>query len=367
MKDAVVGIVGGYGRIGTETAKTLAQGAGCRILIGGRDAGRGQALAESLGGNTSAWAVDAMDPSSLFAFCERCDLVVNCAGPSRLIDGKVALAAIESGAHYVDVGGYDSMQSILESRDVDITTEKQQIIISSGMFPGLTEVFPRYIAGSYFDEVDTLAFYYAGCGDFSYSGAYDLICGMEEGASHPLTYYDNGLIKKEGAPPKKVRLPPPVGEVTAHLSMNNKARAMAEAAHLKTARFYSAFMGESLGACLFKLNQSPGGRAENERVEAAKALVAASRQDLVTREPCHMMHLIMEGRQSGKKRKVESTLCFTDAHRTSGIAAAGAVLAVLGGTARSHGGFLLHQSVESVQFMGMCEAQGLVPRTTIIA
>ncbi|VVS94557.1 saccharopine dehydrogenase family protein [Desulfoluna spongiiphila] len=367
MNDVVVGVVGGYGRIGTETAGALAGTPGCRLLIGGRNEDRGRALADSLGNCASARAVDVREPGSLAAFCEGCDLVVNCAGPSRLMGDKVALAALDSGTHYVDVGGYDSMYSLLESRAEEIAEKKLHAIVSSGMFPGLTEVFPQYVAATYFDEVDTLAFYYAGRGDFSYSGAYDLICGLEEGAGNPLTYYDHGLIKKENGPPQKVTLPAPVGEAMAHLSMNNKARAMAEASKIGTARFYSAFLGESLGRFLFQFSQSAGVRSEEERVAAAKALVDASHQDVHSLAPCHMMHLAMGGRWAGKKREVTSTLCFDDAHRMSGVVAAGAVRAILGGTARRNGGFLLSQSVDAVRFMAVCKEAGIEPRTTVMA
>ena len=100
-----IGIAGAYGATGSLVVNRLAATTEHELLLGGRSAERGTQLAAKLGDRASARAVDVMNPASLAAFCDACDLLVNCAGPSHLVLDRVARVAVERRTGLVDVGG----------------------------------------------------------------------------------------------------------------------------------------------------------------------------------------------------------------------------------------------------------------------
>lgn len=98
-------VTGANKGIGFEIARQLAH-AGVRVILGARDASRGQAAAESLetqGLPVSAITLDVTDPSSIAASAAaihaeygRLDILVNNAGVFEFVDGPPGRASLES-------------------------------------------------------------------------------------------------------------------------------------------------------------------------------------------------------------------------------------------------------------------------------
>jgi len=86
FQDKVIVVIGAAGGIGAALCRLLAA-EGARLMLGGRDAGRLQALADELGSEATAAPVDATDSSAVQQFFAaaksrhgQVDGVVNCAG-----------------------------------------------------------------------------------------------------------------------------------------------------------------------------------------------------------------------------------------------------------------------------------------------
>lgn len=362
MNEIVFGIIGGYGRIGSEAAKSLLMITDNRIIIGGRNLEKGETAAKNLGPRVLNQVVDVNNPVSLDNFCQKCDILINCAGPSRIIFDKVALSALKNNIHYIDVGGYNSLYNNLSGKVEEIRQKGLTFIISAGMYPGLSEVFPVYMAKKYFDKVDLLEFYYAGLGDFSYSGSYDVICGIEEGHSQPLTYYDDGrIIKIKNDSSKTVVLPTPVGTVTCHLTFKEEILKVIEACNIKKAFFYNAFFGELTGKALYNIRDSVQYTTGTQKDLSAKQLVKASAEDTENHTSCNMMHLIMEGNKDGRHKKIISTIYEEDAHKLSGVVAASTSKLIKDGLVEGAGCFFLNEGVNVNKLMNLLHKQDISP------
>src|SRR5271167_1893501 len=99
------GIVGGYGATGRMVASELSKSGDGEILIGGRDLAKAKLLAAEFDGRASAAHLDVLNPDSLDDFCNRCSILVNCAGPVMALQDRVAQAAFRARCHYIDAAG----------------------------------------------------------------------------------------------------------------------------------------------------------------------------------------------------------------------------------------------------------------------
>ncbi|MFI9804305.1 hypothetical protein ACIHEJ_08030 [Streptomyces sp. NPDC052301] len=97
----VIGILGGYGRVGAAAARTLAAEGGHRLRIGGRDATAAWSLARRLGGDTEAAVVDTADSQSVTHFSRGCATVLDCTGTAFALRGRVRREVAATGGHYV--------------------------------------------------------------------------------------------------------------------------------------------------------------------------------------------------------------------------------------------------------------------------
>lgn len=97
-------VLGGYGNFGARVCRALAGDPALTLWVGGRHAGRAQALATSLGHGAVGWAVDAADRGLADALRSRdIGLLIHTAWPFQGQAYQVARAAAAAGAHYIDL------------------------------------------------------------------------------------------------------------------------------------------------------------------------------------------------------------------------------------------------------------------------
>jgi hypothetical protein len=100
-------IVGGYGVFGARAAQRLAREAGLEIIVAGRSRGKAQGAAAALQRSAvaiiSAAAVDATAPDMAALAALAPAIVINASGPFQAQNFALARAAIEVGAHYIDL------------------------------------------------------------------------------------------------------------------------------------------------------------------------------------------------------------------------------------------------------------------------
>ena len=95
-------VLGGYGNFGARISRALANTPGIDLIIAGRSAAKGQALARECG--ASAALLDIDDPHLAYQLGKLgAGLVIHTAGPFQSQGYTVAHAAATAGAHYIDL------------------------------------------------------------------------------------------------------------------------------------------------------------------------------------------------------------------------------------------------------------------------
>ncbi|MFD2235082.1 saccharopine dehydrogenase NADP-binding domain-containing protein [Phaeospirillum tilakii] len=317
----IVGLVGGYGDVGTAVARQIAALGLARLRIGGRDAETAQRLAASLGGSEAA-GVDAGDDAALDRFVRDCRVVLNCAGPTQAIGDRVARAALRAGADYVDVGGDERLEAALDPGEY--RRRGRIAVISAGLHPGLTGLLPRWAAGRGWSRVDGLTSYFGLRDTFTPTAALDYLQAAADGIGRSGTVWRGG---RHPAPPVRngetaVPLFPVPTTLLAYLTP--EAERLARALRLEHGAWYTVLCGRhvtSAFACVHGLGPEAG----------ARLLCQASRLDLggQTRFVLHLLQL--DGWRDGRATTRTTVLRGTGNAALTGAMAAMTVAAVLRG------------------------------------
>lgn len=137
----VVLLLGGTGRYGGEVARLLAAAPGItRLIIAGRDLTAARALAGTLGPRASAARLDLSHVGELGRIAADVDLVVNAAGPERLVVLDALSETIAVGAHYCDLCA--DARVCVEARRLDAAARDAgtTALLGAGEFPGLSNL-----------------------------------------------------------------------------------------------------------------------------------------------------------------------------------------------------------------------------------
>ena len=130
-------IVGGYGAFGARAAERLAREAEFDIIIAGRSLARAQTAAVELQlkgpATITAAFVDAISPNSAALQSLAPSIVVNASGPFQTQDFALARAAIEIGAHYIDLAdASDFVARFTRDASLDATARAKGVLVVSG-------------------------------------------------------------------------------------------------------------------------------------------------------------------------------------------------------------------------------------------
>ncbi|UZJ40707.1 saccharopine dehydrogenase NADP-binding domain-containing protein [Prosthecochloris sp. SCSIO W1101] len=360
MSEKKIGIVGGYGRVGEETARHLIAQTGYEVVVAGRDPKKAYEAAEMLGERrVSGEAMDINDRDMLDAFCRRCDLVINCAGPSWCIMDRIAAAALRQGIHYVDPGGYEPLVDALSGEQKRLEEKGLVFIAAAGLLPGMSGLFPSYVVQSCFERVDSLEVYYVGHDKWTFNSAYDIASSLDGSDSWETAYYENGETKKAGpfSMSKKTALPAPIGTIRSYLMFTEELKKVVEANGVKRAHAYGTNSGRRMPMVMASIKLFKQSRTHEQRQRSAKRIVRAAEKDLREKDPCFMVHVVAEGEEKGGRKKLAATLSFQDTYKPTGIVAANAARFVLENKVNGGGLFLLPESVDVKDFMSLLEKE----------
>ena len=327
MNGRMIGVIGGTGRVGRECLRYLHENTAFGLLIGGRKPPR-----EALPG--SFLSVDVFDEASLARFCGQCSLVINCAGPASAVRERVAAAALAGGCHYVDPGGYTPLFPILSSRRPEIRAKRLTFLLTLGILPGLSELFPVYVARTCFDQVEGFEYACVGRDRWTFPSAWDIAWGVGNiGNGEAPVYYEQGVRRQAGllASGRRMDLPAPVGRHTVFRLMRDDLQLFVEESGISEAHVYGNNWGcwVTLATVLVRLAGWYG--TERRLAQSARLIMRAAELDMRGRKPGFMLHLRMRGMLRGQPRSVVRTLFLEDTYRATGLCAAiGARLAAEG-------------------------------------
>ena len=278
--------------------------------------------------------MDVFDEASLARFCGQCSLVINCAGPASAVRERVAAAALAGGCHYVDPGGYTPLFPILSSRRPEIRAKRLTFLLTLGILPGLSELFPVYVARTCFDQVEGFEYACVGRDRWTFPSAWDIAWGVGNiGNGEAPVYYEQGVRRQAGllASGRRMDLPAPVGRHTVFRLMRDDLQRFVEESGISEAHVYGNNWGRwvTLATVLVRLAGWYG--TERRLAQSARLIMRAAELDMRGRKPGFMLHLRMRGTLRGQPRSVVRTLFLEDTYRATGLCAAiGARLAAEG-------------------------------------
>ncbi|ANN15970.1 hypothetical protein SD37_10165 [Amycolatopsis orientalis] len=286
----MIGIVGATGEVGSHAVRTL------------RTLGLGPLRT---GGSRE---VDYRDETSLDRFAEGCRVLVNCAGPARLVGDRVAQAAARAGADHVDAS------------EPEGTTDDGRVVLGAGLRPGLTGVLPRWLARREFDTVHGLVAHLGVLDRFTRTAADDYLAAVGDGEA--LAAWRHG--KRPGVLTRRTGMTLPFfpGEVSLLPYLDAENVRMAEELGLAKGDWYSVVSGEHVRAAFDRVHSL--GRAD-----AVAALCRAGELDLAGREPYVVLTARMDGVRAGEPVTRTAVLRGRGNGALTGALTALAVLAVI--------------------------------------
>ena len=134
-------LIGGAGCYGREVARLLTDAPEItELILAGRDLAMVQSLAAALGEKASAARLDLSHAGELGAIAADVDLVVNAAGPERLVVLPALRETIAAGVDYCDIGA--SARVTIEARRLDSEARDAHVtaLLGVGEFPGLSNL-----------------------------------------------------------------------------------------------------------------------------------------------------------------------------------------------------------------------------------
>lgn len=315
MKGAMIGLLGAYGSVGRQVALLLADSG--RLRLGGRDARQAEQLNQQLQGRAQVRAVDLWDEQSLAAFCDGCQLVINCAGPSYRILDRVAQAALAAGADYLDVGGDDPLHERLQGK----VPAGRRVLLSAGMLPGLSGLFPQVLASG-FQEVRRMHCYAGGLGRLSATAAEDFLLSLDNGFGQAQFGWSAGrpqrLASSTAQPLQRDWLPGAAVQAVPYLSTEQQR--LFAGLQVASGQGFNLFEGGQLAAALQRIQGSdPQTRHSAQNIAA---LVQASALDVAGRTPYQVLAVDIEGLRDGREQHASAWLRASDGSRLTGSVAA---------------------------------------------
>ncbi|WP_409285746.1 saccharopine dehydrogenase NADP-binding domain-containing protein [Pseudomonas protegens] len=315
MKGAVIGLVGAYGSVGRQVAQLLGPRVGLRL--GGRDRQRAEQLNQQLGARGEVRVLGLWQPQSLADFCAGCALVINCAGPSYRILDRVARAALAAGADYLDVGGDDPLHERLSGQ----VPAGRRVLLSAGMLPGLSGLFPRLLAQS-FQRVDAMRCYAGGLGRLSATAAEDFLLSLGNGFGQAQCGWCEGRVVRSTASAGQAlqRDWLPAAGVQAYPYLSTEQQRLFADVAVRQGQGFNLFEGAQLPAALQRVQ----GSAPEARISAQNiaALVQASALDVAGRRPYQLLAVEIDGLRDGREQQASAWLRALDGSRLTGSVAA---------------------------------------------
>ena len=355
-------VMGGNGRVGREVVSYLLRHTAHRIIVASRSA-RLSPQSPHTGSEPrlSSLALDASDHQALKQAFEGAALVIACIGPSGVVGEQVARACIDANTPLVDAGGYDPLLNALEQRQRHEQLNVP-LIISVGLMPGLTGLFPKYVidctaAGRTPLRLDTCC---VGRDAWTYNSAWDIVHSLGDfGQNRGFPVIRHGEHQPVGffKAMRKVNFPAQVGRVNTLLMPSEELARLARQLHIPEARAYGSNVGPRAAMACLRAKLFGEYRTPEKIHRAAQRLAKASASDLRNLQPVYGLRVDV---RYADDQLETATLMIADTYQATGVAIAIAARCLLEGHPVANGVQMLHEAIDSRRFIHLFRAEGLL-------
>lgn len=225
-------VLGGAGAMGQVIVRDLAESSDFdEVVIADFDKARAEALASRLGnGKLRSAFADINDAATLSAVLKDTDVIIN--STPYYFNVRVMEAALESGCHYMDLGGLFHVTREQQKLDQQFKDRNLVAILGMGAAPGMTNVMAA-AAAKQLDKVESIDIV-IGCVDFvkvdhPLATPYALDTILDEYTKQPMVF-ENGkfLAKPPMSGEVKVDFAQPVGACSAILTLHSEVATLPE-------------------------------------------------------------------------------------------------------------------------------------------
>ncbi|WP_213451840.1 saccharopine dehydrogenase NADP-binding domain-containing protein [Rhizomonospora bruguierae] len=317
----MIGLLGASGAVGAHAARLLSRH-GADLRLGGRRPETVAPVAGELPGGVEVVRVDATREASLAAFARGCTVVANCAGPAQHLAEAAARTVWRAGAHYVDAGGDAATAERVAQGGA--AGDDRRAVFAAGAWPGLSGLFPRWLAAREFATVHTLTAYIGVRDRFTATAAADYLDGALDGASEPLAAWRQGPRSRVLTRQIDEALPFFPEGVSAFPYLDHEGVQVARALGLTRADWYSVLPG-TWGVALDRARTRP-------RADAVADLCRASEVDAAGHPASTTLLTQLDGEVDGVARTRTGLVQGPGVSELTGAVTAVSALAVHDGT-----------------------------------
>jgi len=205
-----VAVYGATGYTGQLVAEELER-RGAEFVLAGRNAGKLEALASTLGGEVRTVAVSLDDSAGLRALLEPCAAVIACAGPFTRLGEPVAAAAADTGTHYLDTTGEQPFLKMVFDRYGERAAGTGGILVPAMGFDYVPGDMIAALTAAGMGPLDELVLAYSVKGFGMSRGT--MHSGLLVAAGGDVEYRDGAWREPKGSVDRGTwEFPPPVGE-----------------------------------------------------------------------------------------------------------------------------------------------------------
>ena len=333
--EVVVAVVGACGNVGRVAASRLAMRPASVLRVGARDTNSAARLIEHVRApRAEPMTVDVYDEASLQRFCAGCTIIVNCAGPSHLVSDRVARAARDAAAHYVDAAADPDLYQRVTA--LQFAATRRSALIGAGMQPGLSEILPRLIARD-FDPGATMTVHAGGLDHMTDTAAEDYLqlLASDFGAINTI-WVDGRPTAVPSGTLRSTQLAIFPTEAIAVPFLSHDAARLCQRLALRSLQWFTVFLGRHMYEALSLAQLRTG---SHEPAAAARTLARAAQLDLFGHQPYQLFVLELAGSLKGRPRHRMLVCRGRSATELTGLMVAQTALEVLDGTTPPGVGF----------------------------
>lgn len=287
----MIGILGGYGDIGSESIKMLNNLEIMDIKIGGRQKNMKKIEQNNFLAKFELVKVDIFNRDEVKKFINGCDILVNVTG---VISNILIEEVINKKINYLDVN-----HIILKDAE---KIKDFSVIDSVGSLPGLSELLPIYMAKS-FDKINNFVSYYGALGVFTYNAAKAYISGVVK-EDFPMSVWEDNKISLYKEDNINLNIPTlkNVKKVVPYL--NSECINIAKRLNFKNAKWFMAMEGINTLRVLARAKYD----YKTNKEQVIKNLTKATEVDCAGKAHYGVFVMEMSGEFSGKRK--EKTVWF---------------------------------------------------------